>query len=293
LIQRALIKRALISRTGEEGYAMVAAVAGIAVFAMMALTLVQSSQSDIIAVSAEVQQAKAVAAADAGLAFALNGLLTKDRANRWSIDGRRRAANFDGASLQIRVEDERGKVPINLVDDEIAARLMEAIGMGFGPQSKIAADSLIDWIDDDDEARPDGAEAEYYIARGIRPRNGPLQSIEELAQVRGFDRAMIAKLKPFVTANFGVGSFDARFAHPRAIGVMSEGGADSPAAINRQRELDGQRTAIELGEDIDLVGRPLTISVEASRPGGARAVRQMVIELTGSDVRPYVVRVFE
>jgi general secretion pathway protein K len=74
---------------------------------------------------------------------------------------------------------------------------------------------------------------------------------------------------------------------------MSEGGVDSPAAINRQRELDGQRTAIELGEDIDLVGRPLMISVEAIRPSGARAVRQMVVELTGSAVRPYVVRAYE
>lgn len=272
---------------------MVAAVAGIAVFAMMALTLVQSSQSDIIEVSAEVQQAKAAAAADAGLAIALNGLLAKDRATRWSIDGRRRAANFDGAVLQIRVEDERGKVPINLLDDEIAARLMEAIGLGFGSQSKIAADSLMDWIDDDDEPRPDGAEAEYYSSKGIRPRNGPLQSIEELAQLRGFDRGMIARLKPFVTVNFGIGSFNARFAHPRAIGVMSDGGAGSPAAINRQRELDGQRAAIELGEDIELVGRPLMISVEALRPDGARAARQMVIELTGSEVRPYVVRGFE
>lgn len=280
-------------RDGEQGYAMVAAVAGIAVFAMMALALVQSSQSEIVGVSAEVGQAEAAAAADAGLAIALNGLLAKDRANRWSIDGRQRKSSFDGSTLQIRVEDERGKVPLNLLDDEFAARLMEAIGLGFGSQSKIAADSLIDWIDDDEEPRPDGAEVEYYESRGIRPRNGPLQSIEELAQVRGFDRAMITRMKPFVTVNFGVGSFDARFAHPRAIGVMLEGGADSPAAINRQRELDGQRTAIELGEDIDLVGRPLMISVEATRPDGARAARQMVIELTGSDVRPYVVRAFE
>lgn len=272
---------------------MVAAVAGIAVFAMMALALVQSNQSEIVQVSAEVGQAKAAAAADAGLAIALNGLLAKDRANRWSIDGRQRKASFDGATLQIRIEDERGKVPVNLLDDELAARLMEAIGLGFGSSSRIAADSLVDWIDDDEEPRPDGAEVEYYRPKGIRPRNGPLQSIEELAQVRGFDRAMVERMKPFVTVNFGVGSFDARFAHPRAIGVMLEGGADSPVAINRQRELDGQRTAIELGEAIDLVGRPLMISVEATRPEGARAKRQMIVELTGSDARPYVVRAFD
>jgi len=100
-------------------------------------------------------------------------------------------------------------------------------------------------------------------------------------------------MKPFVTVNFGTGGFDARFAHPRAIGIMLEGGPNSPAAINRQRELDGQRAAIELGDAIDLVGRPLTIAVEAKRPDGARAKRRMIIELTGSDSRPYIVREFE
>lgn len=277
----------------ERGYAMVAAVAGIAVFALMALTLVQSNQNDIVLVNAEVGQAKAAAAADAGLAIALNGLLAKDRANRWSIDGRPRTASFGGASLLIRIEDERGKVPINLLDDELAARLMEAIGLGYGGAARTAADSLIDWIDDDEEPRPDGAEVEFYQSRGIRPRNGPLQSIEELAVIRGFNPKMIEQLKPFVTVNFGTGGFDARYAHPRAIGVMLDGGADSPAAINRQRELDGQRTAIELGDAIDLVGRPLTITIEAERPDGARSKRQVIIELTGADARPYIIRAFE
>lgn len=277
----------------ERGYAMVAAVAGIAVFALMALALVQSNQNDIVLVNAEVGQAKAAAAADAGLAIALNGLLAKDRANRWSIDGRPRTASFGGASLLIRIEDERGKVPINLLDDELAARLMEAIGLGYGGAARTAADSLIDWIDDDEEPRPDGAEVDYYQSRGIRPRNGPLQSIEELAVIRGFSPKMVEQLKPFVTVNFGTGGFDARYAHPRAIGVMLDGGADSPAAINRQRELDGQRAAIELGDAIDLVGRPLAITIEAERPDGTRSKRQVIVELTGADARPYIIRAFE
>jgi general secretion pathway protein K len=280
-------------RRSEQGYAMVAAVAGIAVFAMMAAALVQSSRSEISTVMAEVGQAKASAAADAGMAIALNGLLANDRANRWSIDGRTRTVRFDDATLLIRIEDERGKVPINLLDEALAVRLMEAIGLRFSEKSRIAADSLLDWTDEDEDARPDGGEAEYYRSRGIRPRNGPMKSVEELANVRGFDRAMIERLKPFVTVNFGNAGFDPRFANPRAIGVMLEGGIDSPAAISRQRELDGQRTAIELGEALDLVGRPLMITVEATRPDGARRVQKMVVELTGSEIRPYVVRAFD
>lgn len=277
----------------EAGYAMVAAVAGIAVFALMALTLIEAGQAQTGTIAAEAGQARASAAADAGLALALDGLLVKDRANRWSLDGRTREFRFGAARLQVRVEDERGKVPLNLLDEQTAARLMETAGLGSGERARIAADALLDWTDDDEEPRRAGAENNYYRDRGIRPRNGSLQSVDELVQIRGFDPVTVNRMRPYVTVNFGRGSFDARFAHPAAIGVMLEGGRDSPQAISRQRELDGQRTAIELGDAVDLSGRPLMIVVDASLPDGARAVRRTTIELTGSPVRPFVVRSFE
>jgi len=279
-------------RRGEQGYAVVAAVAGIAVFAMMAVTLVQSSRTTLTVAAAEVGQAKAAAAADAGCALALDGLLARDRANRWSIDGRVRTVSFDDTLLRIHIEDERGKVPLNLLDEETAERLVESAGLGVGERARIAEESLLDWTDNDEDPRPSGAENDYYRARGIRPPNGPLESVDELSQIRGFDPAVVERIRSFVTVNFGIGGFDARFAQPQAIGVMLGGGRDSPAVIARQRELNGQRVAIELGENIDLTGRPLTIVVEATRIDGARAVRRMVIELTGSDVRPYIVRSF-
>lgn len=276
---------------GEDGYAMVAAVAAIAVFAMMAMSLVQANQTGVAEATADYGQAKAAAAADAGLALALGGLLAEGRASRWSIDGRVRTLRFDDADLKIRIEDERGKVPLNLLDEETAGRLAEAAGLR-GERARIAADSLLDWTDEDDEPHAAGAEALYYRARGIHPRNGPLESIEELAQVRGFDTATVERLRDFVTVNFGPGGFDVRFGEPRAIGVMTAGGEDNPAAIVRQRELSGQRTAIEIGEDVDLTGRPLTIVVEARRADGSRALRRTIVELTGSPQRPYIIRSF-
>ncbi len=278
---------------GEAGYATIAAIAAIAVLAISALTLVESSRTSIAAVAAEVEQARAAAAAEAGLAIALNALLVDNRAERWSIDGRIRTLAFAGSRLEITVEDERGKVPLNLLDDEYAARLVEAAGINDGPRARIAADSLADWLDDDDEPRPDGAESEWYGRRGIRPRNGGLQSVGELAQIRGWDKATVQRIRPFVTVNFGNGGFDPQFAHPDAIAVMSEGGAGSPAAIQRRRELGGQREAIELGDRLDLVGRPLSVVVEAQRPGGARSRRRSIVELTGARERPYLIRAIE
>ncbi len=280
-------------RAGEQGYAMVAAVAGMALFSIVSLTLVESMDTRIAVASAELGQAKASAAADAGIALALDGLLVADRANRWSIDGRTRVIRFDDALLQVRVEDERGKVPVNLLDDEFAQNLVDVIGLGISNRGRIVADSLLDWIDEDDVERPYGAEDAFYRSKGIRPRNGPLQSIDELGTIRGFDAAILDRLRPIITVHFGVGSFDSRFAQPLAIAVMQGGGLDNPAVIDRQRELDGQRPAIELGDDINLIGRPLMVVVQADRPDGSKAERRMVIELTGSKQRPYIVRWFQ
>jgi general secretion pathway protein K len=277
---------------GERGYATVAAVAAIAVFAMVSLTLVAGNRIAVGDAGAEIGRARVRAAADAGLAMALDGLLVADRAMRWSIDGRVHEADFNGTHIRIMIEDERGKVPLNLLDDDTAKALAEAAGRS-GNAAQIAADSLLDWTDDDDEARLDGAESEFYAPRGTHPRNGPPRSIDELTLIRGWDRAMIEQIRPFVTIWFGRASFDARFAQPKAIGIMLGGGEGNPLAIQRQREADGQRTAIELGDDIVLTGRPLTVAVEASDATGARAVHRTVIELTGARAQPYVVRGFE
>ncbi len=67
--------------------------------------------------------------------------------------------------------------------DNVAVTLLLALpGM-----TEDIADAILDWIDEDEEARPFGAEAEYYNALGTSysPANGPLQSVEELLLVRG------------------------------------------------------------------------------------------------------------
>lgn len=279
-------------KRGEQGYAMVAVVASISVFAMLSGAIVAATRGSVVTARAESDQAQAAAAADAGIALALHGLLSTDPAYRWSIDGRQRKQTYGDAQLIIRIEDERGKVPISLIDEGQLTRLLEEIGLS-GSRLRLARDSFMDWVDDDDDPRPDGAERAYYRPSGFAPRNGSLLTIDELARVRGFDAALVERLRPAITVNYGSGPFDARYANPLALGIMLEGGADSPLAIQRKRELAGQVTAIELESQADIVGKPLSIIVEASLANGARTRRTEIVELTGSEARPYVVRSYE
>lgn len=64
------------------------------------------------------------------------------------------------------------------------------------------ADTLVDWIDDDEQPNPAGAESEYYL--GLKPPyravNSPLGDIGELAAIKGFKPEVIKTLAPYVTA---------------------------------------------------------------------------------------------
>jgi hypothetical protein len=55
------------------------------------------------------------------------------------------------------------------------------------------ADSILDWLDEDSDPRPNGSELEYYsvLPTPYAPKNGPIDSVEELLLVRGITPALL------------------------------------------------------------------------------------------------------
>ncbi len=60
-------------------------------------------------------------------------------------------------------------------------------------QSAIMLDSLVDWLDPDDETRENGAEKDYYSSLDppYIPSNGPMLLIEDLALVKGWEQKIL------------------------------------------------------------------------------------------------------
>lgn len=88
------------------------------------------------------------------------------------------------------MEDLGQRVALDAANAEILARLV-------GDPGRAAA--LLDWLDADDQPRDEGAEGEWYRIDGKPlPRNGPMASVDELLQVRGFDSSAVARLRPVV-----------------------------------------------------------------------------------------------
>jgi type II secretory pathway component PulK len=73
--------------------------------------------------------------------------------------------------------------------------LLRVVGDG----SRVA--SVLDWIDADDEPREEGAERDWYSARGrATPRNAPIRDAKELGLIRGFEQVSMGDLERLFTA---------------------------------------------------------------------------------------------
>ena len=278
---------ASIRNNGDRGYAMVAVVAGIAAMAAIAATLVQSTASRIDTVTAETENARLRAAADAGVQIAVSGLTGEGVGRKWAIDGRTEHIQFHGTPIDIVIEDERGKVMLNRIDGENMGWLLEGLGVPE-IQRTIAAASFADWVDQDDATQENGAESEYYNPRGLSARNDGPRSVEELGDIRGFTPELVAKIAKVSTVDAGGQAFDSRFANPLAIRAMTDGRDDSPEILERRRELAGQRVAIALDDPDIWKDRTVMIRVTARGSRGARAQRTQVVTLTGHKTRPYI-----
>jgi general secretion pathway protein K len=108
---------------------------------------------------------------------------------------------FPGGTVQVRVEDEGGKLNINQASEENLTALFTALEFPSG-QVRTMVDSILDWRSGGDQPRPYGAKSGYYL--GLDPpyvaRNGPLEAVEELGWVRGFENSpMLRRLSEWLT----------------------------------------------------------------------------------------------
>ena len=93
-------------------------------------------------------------------------------------------------SLSYMITDENGKISINGNDRNLLIKASEASGEKDPATRDIIADSILDWVDPDDTHRLNGAESEYYQGQAVqyKPRNGPIEHLDELLNIRGITR---------------------------------------------------------------------------------------------------------
>ena len=136
-----------------------------------------------------------------------------------------------GTTRKFGLVDEGAKLNLNTATP---AMLQALPGMA----EEFAA-AIVDWRDTDDDVTPGGAETEYYLRLqpAYRCKNGPFESVEELALLSGADRLLIygedANLNGVLDPNEDDG--DATSPEDNSDGKLDAGILDYVTVFSRER----------------------------------------------------------
>jgi general secretion pathway protein K len=265
-------------RAGQRGIALIAVLWVTLLLGLVAAAFLRETRTGVNLARNSLADAKAEALADAGVSWALLGLLTEDESAAIRADGRPYRFDFAGGSVAVEVQDEGGKIDLN----QAAEDLLQSLFLHAGAKEEAAAGlaaALVDFRDADQEPQPRGAEDPHYARAGQAQgaKDAPLTVIDELQQVMGVTPELFARLEPLVTVHSPRSDVDlatAPAAVLRALPGMTEQQVEETLAA---READGERVAVEAA----------TITVEVTIPGGGHFVRRAVVRRGGDPAQPF------
>ena len=136
------------------------------------------------------------------------------------------------SGFEVWLTSEGARLPINYITDsrvtDAVVNLFEKWGLST-EDSTVAAQSLADWVDSDDDQRASGAEEDFYQGLGVYdvPRNQGFISVDEMQLARGMD--LVERAQPEWRDYFSVysdGLIDLRHATKDVI-VATTGASES------------------------------------------------------------------
>ncbi len=227
--------------------------------------------------------------AESAINLAVLALRDPNDETRMIADGRLYQQELDGVLLEVSATDERGKLDINATDELTMTNMF--VGHGMEPdQAELLAAAVMDWRDEDELERVNGAEEDAYLAAGLEmgPANRPFMMPEELLQVIGMEYELFRKLEPGITVFSRAGEPDPAFAPVEALMALPD--ITYEEAVNFVQERNSQQPGESLGTELPngLVvmeqGRGVTYSIQAraTMPNGVWEQLQATIRLGGN-----------
>lgn len=281
----------------ERGWALVSVLWVVSILAMMA-----AATEALTVTSARIEhlvltQARIEAAMDAGTIRAIVGITAPDLEKRWPVDGAAQNFAFAGYPMRVSVQDELGRIDLNVADESLLRRLLSDAGLNTEDAAALT-DKILDWRSATKLHRLHGATDADYAAAGYayHQRHGPFQTVDELKLVMGMTPSLFEKIRPALTVYTRRPSIDPNVAPREALLVYYGGNVETvdralEARQTNDRASFGQPGSARpgvLGTGISLAGRVFTVIVKLEN-GKQHFERDAAIEFTGDDQRPYLV----
>lgn len=228
-------------------------------------------------------------AAESGINLAVLGLRDPDELTRLVPDGRPYLFRVQDVMVEVAVTDERGKVDINTVDEQTLLNLLEGNGLEADQATTLAA-AILDWTDQDEIERANGAELGAYesLGLGAGPGNRPFLMIEEILQVLGMPWDLFKKMEPGLTVFSEAKTPDPAYAPLEALLALPEMTEEDARNFIEERQSEdaatGAGVALPNGQVAMARGRGLTYSVlaKATLPNGIWDQVEATVRLGGN-----------
>lgn len=287
----------LPSRSGGKGHFRERGAAILlALWAMLAMAVLVAGirvigARDATVAHARLEQVQLAGVADGMIRLTLLRLMSV-AGGRPPVDGLAFPVVFGGFTGSVAVQDEAGKLDLNQAQKSLLVQTLR--GQGVDPDTADAlSDRILDWREPGAGRRLNGAKAAEYQLAGYAyaPRNGPMESTDELRLVMGVSPALFAALAPALTVVSQNAWPDAQVAPEavlRALPGMDEDKVASLLAARTQRLAVSQDGTVSDPAAPPSVGHAFTI--EATVAGRAVTMhRRAVLRLTGIPRAPLVI----
>jgi general secretion pathway protein K len=299
---RANIERMQPERRSQRGFVLLVVLSVLGLLAVVAAGFAQVARNHMRLAAVASEGARAEALADAGVHVVILDLVAARDApsstRRFALDATPLACSIDGdgAVLTLAVQDEAGKVDLNIATPALLRALVLGLGLSGG---EAAVDAILDYRDEDDNRRISGAERAEYLAAGRShgPRNGPFLAVEELSGVLGVTQADADRLRPFVTIHSGLAAIDANVATKALVEILArglrEGGGPSLVEGGLASDLAGMG---EPGSRLPpqflaaSTHRAFSVRSQARTAAGATFVREAIVEFVAPTSPAFALR---
>jgi general secretion pathway protein K len=205
----------------ERGFALLIVLWTLVLIAFLVAQITSSAQTELRIAGNLKTNAAAQAAADGAIYQAIFNLSNPQPERRWALDGSAHEIQIGGSRIAVRLENEAGKINPSLASPALVAALLQVLGSDPG-QATALAGAIAEWVGAAVPQTSPAVALANYQAAGLDygPPGAPLESLDELARVRGMTPQLFEVIRPHLTL-FGPPEPDRAGADPAVAAALA------------------------------------------------------------------------
>lgn len=283
------------TRSTDAGIALVTVLWMLTLLTTVAMGLSMHVRSEAKLARNLLSAKQARYAAEGGVQLAIGQLLRPQR--EWQGDGAVHELRIGDADIRIAVQDEAGKIDLNLAMPETLGNLFAAIGVE-SPHRDGLVDEILDWRDPDSLRRLHGAEDNEYLHAGRKhgAKDGKFDSVDELQMLLSMTPLIFEQIRHSVTVYSRQTGINPGVASAEVLRAVSGLDASAVDEYIEERNVSRQsRTAVPALPTADkrlltnAQDATFTVTSNARLPDGAMARVTATVAMRQGEQQPFTI----